>query len=58
MTSRVPHPSRPGRAFDRCVKTKETTPLEKLSTEYKLSAPGIGLVKDGDLRLVSHQYVR
>jgi hypothetical protein len=45
-------------SFDRCVKTRETTPLEKLTREYKLYAPGIGLVKDGDLLLVSHQYVR
>jgi hypothetical protein len=44
--------------FDRCVKTKETTPLEPLAREYKIYAPGVGLVKDGDLTLVSHQYVR
>ena len=31
------------------MKTRETTPLEKLAREYKLYAPGIGLVKDGDL---------
>jgi hypothetical protein len=45
-------------AFERCMKTRETTPLEKLAREYKLYAPGVGLVKDGDLVLVSHQYVR
>jgi hypothetical protein len=45
-------------AFDRCLKTKETTPLEKLAREYKIYAPGVGLVKDGDLELVSHQFVR
>jgi hypothetical protein len=39
--------------FDRCVKTKETTPLEPLSREYKLYAPGVGLVQDGDMKLVS-----
>ena len=44
--------------FDRCVKTRETTPLEKLAREYKIYAPGIGLVKDGDLLMVSHQFVR
>jgi hypothetical protein len=44
--------------FERCLKTKETTPLEKLAREYKIYAPGVGLVKDGDLSLVSHQYVR
>jgi hypothetical protein len=45
-------------SFDRCVKTQETTPLEKLAREYKVYAPGVGLVKDGDLVLVSHNYVR
>ena len=39
-------------AFDRCVKTRETTPLEKLAREYKLYAPGVGLIKDGDMVLV------
>lgn len=45
-------------AFERCVKIKETTPLEPLAREYKIYAPGVGLVKDGDLELVSHQFVR
>ena len=45
-------------AFDRCLKTKETTPLEPLAREYKIYAPGVGLVKDDDLSLVSHQFVR
>jgi hypothetical protein len=48
----------PSGTFDRCLKTKETTPLEKLAREYKLYAPGVGLVKDGDMELVSHQVVR
>jgi hypothetical protein len=39
--------------FARCVKTRETTPLEPLSREYKLYAPGIGLVQDGDMKLVA-----
>jgi len=41
-------------SFDRCVKTKETTPLEPSDTEYKLYAPGVGLLVDGGLKLVSH----
>ena len=45
-------------AFDRCLRTRETTPLEPLARESKLYAPGVGLVKDGDLELVSHTYVR
>ena len=45
-------------AFDRCLKTLETTPLEKLAREYKIYAPGVGLVKDGNLELVSRQLAR
>jgi hypothetical protein len=48
----------PAGSFERCVKTRETTPLEKFAREYKLYAPGVGLIKDGDMALVSHQYVR
>jgi hypothetical protein len=48
----------PAGAFERCLKSKETTPLEKSASEFKIYAPGVGLVKDGDLVLVSHQYVR
>ena len=43
--------------FDRCLKTKETTTLEMFAREYKLYAPGVGLIKDGSLELTSHQYV-
>ena len=45
-------------AFDHCVKTLETTPLETLAREYKIYAPGVGLVRDGNLNLVSHQFAR
>jgi hypothetical protein len=48
----------PAGSFDRCVKTRETTPLEPLAREYKFYAPGIGLVRDGDMQLVSHAYIR
>jgi hypothetical protein len=48
----------PAGVFEKCVKTKETTPLEILAREYKVYAPGIGLIKDGALELVSHQFVR
>jgi len=40
--------------FDRCVRTRETTPLEKFAREYKIYAPGVGLIQDGDMVLVSH----
>jgi hypothetical protein len=42
--------------FDRCLRAKETTPLEPLVRDYKIYAPGVGLIKDGDLLLVSHGY--
>jgi hypothetical protein len=42
-------------SFDRCVKTRETTPLEPLAREYKVYAPGVGLAQDGDLKLVSYR---
>jgi hypothetical protein len=45
-------------AFERCVKTRETTPLEPGAREYKVYAPGVGLIVDGDMPLVSHAYVR
>ena len=48
----------PAGTFDKCLKAKETTPLEKLAREYKIYAPGVGLVKDGDMELVSHAFVR
>jgi hypothetical protein len=41
----------PAGDFTNCMKTLETTPLEPGHQEYKLYAPGIGLVQDGDLLL-------
>ena len=32
---------------------KETTPLEPATKEYKYHAPGVGLVRDGSLKLVA-----
>ena len=43
----------PAGAFTGCVRVKETTPLEP-GTEFKLHAPGIGLVQDADLKLVRY----
>jgi len=43
----------PAGTFDKCVRTEETTPLEPKAREYKVYAPGVGLVKDGPLELVS-----
>jgi hypothetical protein len=44
----------PAGKFANCLKTEETTPLEPKTREYKVYAPGIGLVKDGDLLLIRH----
>ncbi|MEP6663084.1 MAG: hypothetical protein ABJC04_05400 [Verrucomicrobiota bacterium] len=46
----------PAGAFKNCLKVKETTPLEA-GTEYKIYAPGIGLVKEGGLKLVKFGFV-
>lgn len=40
----------PAGEYKNCVKTEETTPLES-GAEYKLYAPGVGLLVDGDLKL-------
>jgi hypothetical protein len=47
----------PAGKFSECLKTKETTPLES-GKEYKFYAPGIGLVQDGDLKLVKPGFVK
>jgi hypothetical protein len=43
----------PAGTFEKCLKTQETTPLEPGDREYKLYAPGVGLVQDGPLLLIS-----
>lgn len=43
----------PAGTFEKCLKTEETTPLEPGDKEYKLYAPGVGLVRDGPLVLIS-----
>lgn len=43
----------PAGTFQNCLKTFETTPLDKTSKGFKYYAPGVGLVKDGVLRLVT-----
>ena len=42
----------PAGKFTNCLKTEETTPLEPGTKEYKLYARDVGLVQDGDLKLV------
>jgi hypothetical protein len=43
----------PAGTFENCLKTEETTPLEPGTREFKLYAPGIGLIKDGTLVLAT-----
>jgi uncharacterized membrane protein YkoI len=42
----------PAGEFKGCLKTRETTPLEPGNREYKVYAPGVGLLKDGGMSLV------
>lgn len=44
----------PAGAFRNCLKVEETTPLEPGVREAKYYARGIGLVQDGNLKLVRH----
>jgi uncharacterized membrane protein YkoI len=44
----------PAGVFKNCLKVEETTPLEPDNTEHKHYAPGIGLIQDGDLKLVKY----
>jgi hypothetical protein len=42
----------PAGRFTRVVQVKETTPLEPHAREFKLYAPGVGIIVDGVLKLV------
>jgi uncharacterized membrane protein YkoI len=44
----------PSGKYEHCLKTEETTPLEPATKEYKLYAPGIGLVQEGEAKLVKY----
>jgi hypothetical protein len=46
----------PAGEFKDCLKVRETTPLEKGAIEYKLYAPGVGLIKDASLLLVEYGF--
>jgi hypothetical protein len=47
----------PAGTFKNCLKVKETTPLES-KVEYNYYARDIGLVQDGDLKLVRYEKVK
>ena len=44
--------------FTECLETQETSPLEPFAKEGKVYAPGIGLIRDGSLTLVSYDPVK
>jgi hypothetical protein len=46
----------PAGRFERCLRTRETSPLEPGEETFKTYAPGVGLVEDGHLKLVSHGF--
>jgi hypothetical protein len=48
----------PAGNFSKCMKVKEGSALELLTTEYKYHAPGIGLVRDDELKLVKQGFIK
>jgi hypothetical protein len=48
----------PAGTFSRCMKVKEGSAIDRLANEYKYHAPGIGLVRDQDLRLVKYGFIK
>ena len=44
----------PAGKFEKCLKVLETTPLEPEDKAYKYYAPGVGLVREGAMKLVRH----
>lgn len=46
----------PAGDFEDVLKTKETTPLEPGTVEFRYYAPGIGLIGDGGLVFVKHGF--
>ena len=43
----------PAGKFEKCLKVEETTPLEA-DKAHKYYAPGVGLVQEGNLKLVKY----
>jgi len=48
----------PAGRFTNVLKVKETTPLEPKVKDHKLYAPGVGLIKDGDMLLTKHGFIK
>lgn len=47
----------PAGKFERCLKTMESSALNPSEKEYKFYAPGIGIIRDEDARLVKYGFV-
>lgn len=47
----------PAGSFTKCLRTKESTALSFFEREFKTYAPGIGLIQDQKLLLVSHGFI-
>jgi hypothetical protein len=47
----------PAGKFERCLKTEETSAVER-GREHKLYAPGVGLICDGELKLVNYGFAK
>ena len=50
--------STPAGTFSGCMKVREGSAIEFFAREYKYHAPGIGLVRDEDLRLIRYGFVK
>lgn len=48
----------PAGTFTGCMKVKEGSAIELFAKEYKYFAPGIGLVRDEDVRLIRHGFIK
>ena len=48
----------PSGKFRNCLNVDETSPLEPGEHSWKMYAPGVGLIKDGITKLVSHGFVK
>lgn len=48
----------PAGEFDNCLVTQESSKIQPLQREYKRYAPGIGLIQDQSMKLVSHGYTQ
>lgn len=48
----------PAGIFSKCMKVKEGSAIETFAEEYKYYAPGIGLVRDEDVRLIKYGFIK